>query len=470
MKVLLVNPSLISETIGHYQERVEKQRGLYPPLGLAYIAAALDKTGHEVEVIDLDAECSKIGDWEKLLDEFQPEVLGVYTMTWTFRQANELVRRTKNRLPEITVIAGGPNVASFPRQTLTYGQFDYGVIGEGEETVIELLSALAGELNLGSVKGIVFRENGKIKQTESRPYIGDTDNISFPARCFLPMTKYFDVFTRERSFATMITSRGCPFDCSYCDRENRMGHRWRARSAENIVAEIKEVQAKYQIREFMFFDDEFVIDRNRTYAFCDQVQTHCPDIIWECRARVDMVDKKLLKVMKQSGCYRIRFGFEAGDNRILEVLNKGITVEQSLRCARDARDAGIEIFGYFMLGSPEETEETLQKTIALALEIEPDFAIFSKTILIPGSKLFDWAVANDQIAHDYWEKFLRGEETNAAPAISTENLPEKVIDQYIAKANRSFYFRPKYICGRLRKIQNYRQLVRQARIARSLLH
>ena len=468
MNILLINPSLLRETIGHYSKGVERSRGIYPSLGLLYIASALESKKHRVKVIEYDLERAPEEVFESALRSFKPEVVGIYTMTWTFRQSCAMVKKVRELLPSAKTIAGGPQVASFPFLSVHYGEFDYAVVGEGEETIVELIEAIEEGNDVRTVRGIVFKDQGRVVHTAQRPYLEDINRIPFPARHLVPMDHFRDVFTREEKFATMMGSRGCPFDCIYCDRENRMGRRWRPRDPSNMVEEIEEVKRKFGIREFMFFDDEFIIDKKRIAEFCEELLKRGLDVVWECRARVDMVDRELLKIMKRAGCYRIRFGFESGDNRILAILKKGIRVEQSIETARLTKEVGIEVFGYFMMGSPEETPETLQKTLKLALQLDPDFAIFSKTILIAGSELFEWGVEHGFIAADYWERFLRGEEHDPAPCISTRELPGEVVERAIAEANRAFYLRSRYILKRLARIRSFKQLQSHVSMARGM--
>jgi radical SAM superfamily enzyme YgiQ (UPF0313 family) len=216
-----------------------------------------------------------------------------------------------------------------------------------------------------------------------------------------------------------------------------MGNRWRVRSVENVIKEIELLYDKYNIREIMFYDDNFVFDKNWIYEFCSKLTRK---IDWECRTRVDTVDLPLLKAMKEAGCYRIRYGMEGGNQEMLRILKKGITVEQIQDCAKATKEAGIEIFAYFMMGSPYENKGTLEDTLSLALEIDADFTVFSKTILIIGSELFDWAVKNGQIRADYWERFLAGEETDPAPA-----LYGKEVDDFIKYSYKKIYSRPKQL-------------------------
>lgn len=469
MNVLLVNPSLRQATTGQYEKEVEKQRGIYPSLGLLYIAAVLEKENHRVKIIDCDIENEADKAIDIIVRDFKPRVVGFYAMTWTYRQAAAIAKKIKQNNPEIITIIGGPNVSCLPRYSLELGDFDFGVYSEGEETIAELANKLEGGNNLeyNQIKGLIFKKDRQIVINPARPLIENLDSIPFPARHLLPIKKYFDVFSRKKHFATIIATRGCPFNCIFCDRQNRMGRKWRVRSPENIVREIKEVVDNYGIKEFMFFDDNLIVDKQWGLKLCQKLEPL--KIIWECRNRVDLVDEEMLKAMKKAGCYRIRFGFESGDNYILKVLKKEITMEQSLKTAELCKKIGIEIYGYFMFGIPEETPQTMEKTIDLALKIEPSFAIFSKTILIPGSELFDYGMAAGQIDQGYWKRFLQGIETNGAPSLSTKELPEQLIDYYIKKADRKFYFRFSFILKKLFGVKGLGHLVSQTRIGFALI-
>lgn len=468
MKVLLIYPSLLRADIRHYTKAVERHRGIYACLGLSYVASSLLHRGHQVAYIDCDAEDNPWKSIETTVREFQPDLVGFHTMTWTFAQANELLMMIKEIRPDIKSVAGGPNITSFPSFALEISEFDLGVHGEGEITITELVDALENGHNLNKIAGISFKAGGEVIVNPPRTFIADLDQVPFPAWDMLAFSRYFDAFTRHNRFATMMATRGCPFNCTYCDRLNRMGRKWRARSPQNVVEEIKFLISSFGIKEVMFFDDNLIVDHNWIYSLCEEISRQKVEVDWECRARVDMVDRPLLQAMKKAGCYRIRYGMESGDDYILEVLKKGIAVEQSLECARISKEAGIEIFAYFMMGSPYETTETLDRTLELALKVDGDFAVFSKTILIVGSELFDWAVENGYIHRDYWKNFLLGKETNPAPALSTKDLPEGVVDKYISRANGKFYLRPRYVARRLRSIRSPGQLYRQFQMARGV--
>lgn len=462
MKILLINPSLIQSSVGHYSKSLEKNRGIYPSLGLGYIASALIDDGHIVFIADYDALSNPQLYIEGIMERIKPDMVGFYLMTWTFKEGLTLLNKVKWINNNVITVAGGPQVSSFPKETLELGNFDYAILGEGEHTAKELVNMIEYNLNPTNIDGLVWRNGEQIIQNKPRALEHNLDLFTFPAWHKLPIFNYYDVFTYDRHFATLIATRGCPYICTFCDRKNRMGSLWRRRSTENIIAEIEMLKKQYNINEFMFFDDNFVVSKIWTEEFCYSVEPL--NIKWECRARVDIMDNDLLKIMKKSGCYRIRYGMESGNDEILKTLKKGITVEQIKECAYLTKKSGIEIFAYFMLGNPYETPEQMQETIDLALEVDADFTLFSKTILIVGSELFDWAVKMKIIKKDYWLDYLNGNETNPAPTI-----PNPYTQKYIKKANQKFYMRPAYIYRRLKSIKSFYQFKKQFKMAKGLL-
>jgi anaerobic magnesium-protoporphyrin IX monomethyl ester cyclase len=466
MRILLINPSLLQADISHYKKSVEKNRGIYPPLGIAYVASSLIKSGHKVKLVDCDVEDDFVRKINQVCRRFNPELVGFYAMTWTFRLDSQMLMEIKKILPKVKSVIGGPNVSAFPKESLEFSNFDFAVKGEGEITAVELVEALEKKRTFSSVDGLIWRNKGKIIQNKDRQLISNLNLLPFPAWDLLPVKKYNDVFTKNSHFVTMLATRGCPYRCTFCDRDNRMGRNWRMRNPKAVIEEMKFINKKYGIKEFMFFDDNFLVNRKWVLDFCRLIKNY--HFLWEVRARVDTVDKELLIEMKSAGCYRIRYGMESADNRTLKTVKKDITVEQIKRCANFSHEAKIEIFAYFMLGLPGENTKKMQKTLDLAIEIDPDFLLLSKTILIPGSEMFDWAAKKGYIDKNYWLRFLQGLETEPAPGLVTPILNEKTIENYVSKGNRSFYLRPRYVLKRILSVRSYGQLVRQVRMAISL--
>ncbi len=451
MKILLIYPRYreVATSISRILENKT------PPLGLLYIAAALRERGHSVGVIDAEEKNLSLVELGATCKSYQPQVIGVSTTTPTFKKARETARYLKNLLPKTPIIFGGPHMASFPQISLEFEEIDYGVVGEGEITICELVDAIENNQDLNQIKGIVFRKNNQIIQTPPREMIKNLDEIPFPAWDLINIRNYRYIMSKRKAFATMISSRGCPYNCLWCDPEGRFGKIFRARSADNIIREIELLYSQYNIKEILFYDDTFTVDRQRIVEFCNKLINKKWDLIWECRTRVNLVDEELIKLMAKAGCYRIRFGIESGNENVLKFVRKGITKEQAKNAIQWCKKYKIEVFTYFMLGLPTETEETMKETIQFALELNPEYTTFSPTIAFnKGNDLFRWAAERGYIAKDYWEKFVRGENLNPYPLLETDKLKKEVVQRYSKIAYKKFYFRIKYILKAIKKCKN----------------
>ncbi len=378
MKVLLVNPT---------KERLFEQ----PSLGLLYIAAALRKTGYRVKYIEGTGEALWSQIHEQLYSDL-PEVIGFNVMSPMFNEVKTLIEEIKHEcwkgsgIPEPMLIAGGAHATIMPETLLEIG-FDYVIQGEGEKAIVELL---AGNI----IKGI--------RTLHFNP-IDDLDSLEFPARDLLPK-KYL-----KRHAASIMASRGCPFNCSFCQPTLRtmFGSNVRKRSVWNVLEEINQCYIELGINYFEFFDDTFTADKNWVYAFCNNFPNHTPKgsepIHWECLSRVNTIDESLLIAMKKAGCYRITFGVESGSQEILNFYRKGITVEQTKEAFKLSKKVGIHRHALFMLGAPIETQETIKETEQLIEEIKPDSIFISITTPLPFTDLWNDCQNAHIIQHDWSE-------------------------------------------------------------------
>jgi anaerobic magnesium-protoporphyrin IX monomethyl ester cyclase len=455
MKVLLIYPRY--REISSSLSRVLENK--IPPLGLLYIASALRNKGHEVKIIDAEEKNLNLEQLGELSNNFQPQIIGISTTTPAFRKARETAKYFKSIMPNISVVFGGPHLASFPKISLEFEEIDYGVIGEGEITICELMDALERKQSPEKIKGIVFRKNNQIIQTEPREMIQNLDEISLPAWDLIDVKKYQGVMSKK-AFATMISSRGCPYNCFWCDPEGRFGKIFRGRSANNILKEIELLHSQYQIKEILFYDDTFTVDRERIVGLCNKIIDKNWNLIWECRTRVNLVDEELIKLMARAGCCRIRFGVESGNDEILKFVRKNITKDQARKAFFWSKKYKIETFAYFMLGLPTETEQTMQETVDFAMELKPDYAMFSPTLVFnQGNDMFKWAAENGYIDKDYWIRYALGENLETYPVLNTPQLPKEKIIEFTKKAYRKFYLNPHFIFKTIKKINSFKKLI-----------
>jgi len=418
------------------------------PLGLAYLAAVLEKDKHEVRIIDaptLSYRMSRIGDEIK---KFRPQIVGLTATTSTIYEAYQLANMVKEISSSIKVIAGGPHVTFTARETLEECPYmDVVVRREGEETSEELINLLKSSPQdisfLEKVKGITFRINGKIMETEDRPFIKDLDELPFPAYHLLPMDKYK---LEGKRFANIITSRGCPFSCIFCSSSELCGKTWRGRSAENVIEEIKLLSERYGVKEIEFLDDTFTLNKKRVERICDLLIKEKLNISWACSSRVDTLSEELVNHLREAGCHTIYLGIESGSQHTLDIINKGITLIQAERAIRIVKKAQLNTLGTFIIGIPGETIKTIKKTISFAKKLSPTLVQFTICTPYPGTKLFQMAKEKGWLITQDWSKYDILQPVMNIPGILTSTL-----SKWLMKAYLSFYLRPRFIIQQLKK-------------------
>jgi radical SAM superfamily enzyme YgiQ (UPF0313 family) len=449
-KVVLVNPPLTLEE--RYGNLAAAGTSL-PPLGLTILAAVLREKGHEVRIIDAAVLGLSYEDTIKNILYEKPKYVGTTSVTVSIFNAAKLNMILKERDNEIKTIVGGPHVTALPVDTLErFPQFDYCVVGEGEISLVNLLNHIEEKSNLNNVGGIVFRDNGKVKFTGRIDYIRDLDTLPMDAWDLLPNFPhgYKSSVHKLGRFPTssLITSRGCPGQCIFCDNLT-FGQKIRGYSAEKVVDTMKYLVKNYGIKDIFINDDNFIALRKRCYEICELLQKEKIDLTWGCYSRVDIVKRDLLKMMKTAGCWRIAYGLESGSQEALNEMRKKETLEQMEQAVRWTKEAGIRAKGFFMIGNPLETEETLKKTIKFAKKLELDD--FHVTFLspMPGSELYRNAEKYGTFERD-WKRL-----TGWHPVFVPFGVTKAIMEKYRKKAFLEFYLRPKIIWSYLKNIKTY---------------
>ena len=468
MKILLVNPPDKNTIVGNNPEIIDSERGFNPPLGLMYIAGYLLKQGkHDVKIVDCQVEEYGFREAESFIRSYKPDVVGLTVMTFTLIDCMRIAKIAKTVNTECIVVFGGPHPHIFPKETINLPNVDFLVMGEGEATFSELLDNLGNAGGLGKIKGLAFKDKGKIVINPLPGLIENLDKLPFPARELTPYKKYSSLLAKRSPITTMITSRGCPYKCIFCDRPH-LGKMFRARSAGNVVEEMKEC-VRLGINEILVYDDTFTIDRKRVLDVCDAIIKEKLDIGWDIRARVNTVDYEMLKKLKKAGCERIHYGVESGNPDVLKVLRKGITLDQVRKAFALTKKVGISTLGYFMIGSPTETRQTIMQTIDFAKSIKCDFAHFTITTPFPATNLYMEALAKGHIKTDYWREYARNPSKGFSPPFLEENLDRDELLELLKHAYKSFYLRPGFILKRLFKVKSFDEFRKNARAGLKVL-
>ena len=441
MRILLVQPPIPPEV-----ELYSTAEMVAPSMGLAYLAAVLEQHGYKVEI--LDAPAFQLT-YEKIPTEVErrkPDIVGVTATTAVAPSALKTAQMVKDAVPEALVVMGGPHITFLPEETMkAEPSIQIGVIGEGEYTLLDLVKTWEKNGNLKEVKGVIYRENGSLKYAEPRPLIENLDELPFPARHLLPMERY-KVFGKHEILGLIFTSRGCPFNCTFCSSSLIFGKKFRARSPKNVVDEVEEFVEQYKSNHIEFVDDLFIFDKKRVKEICRELKERGLDVLWVCSARVDTVDGEIFKVIRDAGCIMVYLGVESGVQRVLNLMRKGIKVEQSVRAVKLAKEAGLQVVASFVLGIPGETWEEAMETIRFAKKLDPDFVQFSLATPFPGTELYRVAKEEGLLLTEDWTKY-----TVLKPVMQTEELSEERLRKLIKKAYFDFYLQPHVIWRYIRR-------------------
>jgi radical SAM superfamily enzyme YgiQ (UPF0313 family) len=434
MKVVLVNPPMESD--------LKSKLGLLgPPLGLAYLSSLLERDGHDVRILDCPALGLGKEGIQKELERLDPELVGVTSTTASIYGAFEIIKIVKKLNPECWTVLGGPHATFTAKQTLKEcPQLDFVVRSEGELTFRELVNNLP---NVSGVRGLSYRQGERLIENEDRYSVDELDELPFPAYHLLPMEKY--IFGGKR-FATIITSRGCPFRCIFCSSSRLYGKRWRARSPENVVEEIRELVNGYGVNEIEFLDDTFTLSQKRVMKICDLVIEEGLDISWSCSSRVDTFSRELAKKLKKAGCHSVYFGVESASENTLRYLKKGITPQQAKNALEKAKEADLNTIGSFILGIPGETENDMMDTIKFAIKLDPTLAQFTVFTPFPGTEAYEMAKRENLLLTRDWSKF-----TTLEPVLKLPKVTIETVKKLIKKAYLSFYLRPSFIWSALKQ-------------------
>jgi len=437
--VLLINPPITSDQRRGPLGPVIKS--LYfnsPPLGLAYIAAVLERDGIRVGLIDAAVEDLSVEQTVDRIREFAPDLVGLTSTTNFFCNAEELAHLIRARCPGVKILIGGPHVASTCETVLEDPAFDFACLGEGEYTTLELVHALNAGGDLGEIPGLAFRVDGRLVRTATRPLIENLDDLPLPARHLLPLALYVPQPNDGPYLpkAAMISSRGCPFRCTFCDH-GIYGNTYRSLSSTRIVDEMQELVHRYGIRDIAFVDSLFMISAKRVNSITEEIVRRGVKIHWTCTIRANIATREILERMKAAGCWRVRVGIESGNEEVLRFIKKDVTREQVVRVTRDADDLGLHPKGFFMIGHPTETAARIRESMDFARSLPlTDITVQINTPL-PGSP--QWHTCREQgaILTDDLKKYSFWE-----PVFVPHGLTQGEIESLHRKFYRSFYLRP----------------------------
>lgn len=445
---------------------VKENYGVFPNLSLLYAAGTLENAGCEVMFIDAQAEGLSLDQTVARLEKFRPDFTAYTITTYLFYQTLRWIEAIKARCPA-PVVVGGVHMGIYPLETMSHRAIDYAVTGEAEQSLVPLIQGIVDHTPLHPITGIAFRDEargGEVVVTPHAPSLQDVDSAPFPARHLLDNRLYYSFISQYKNFSALITSRGCPYKCIFCEQGAKQ---FRGRSANNVVDEIEVGVKEFGIQEYDVFDSSFTINRHRVHAICEEILRRKLKIYWSARTRADCVDKDMLRMMAKAGCMRIYYGIESGNEAILRTLLKESDLDQIKGAIRDTRAVGINTFGYFMVGNPGETKESVEQTIRFAQELELDFAQFSKVTPMPATELYTLFL--QETGRDFWRDYILDEHVDQAIPRPGCSLSETEVLELTREAYLRFYYRPSYMVRALLRIKSGEELKRSLHTAWEML-
>ena len=434
MKITLVNPPYPPSVHSHPP---------FIPLGLAYLGAVAEKVGHEVKVIDCQAERLDYETFRNRISQTQSDIIGVTATTLLYKSAMQLINIAKEIQPQAVTMLGGSHGTFWDENALNeYPSLDVVVRREGEQTFIELLAKLQTKADFGDVLGITFRKEGKIIRTPDRPFLEDLDSLPFPAHHLLPLN---ELKHNGKILFPLFTSRGCVYWCDFCSTVRMFGRGYRMRSPKNVVDEMQLVHDKYGVDQVTFYDDAFSVNRERVVKICEELHARKLDMTWDCGTRVDMVDRDLLKTMYDAGCIAVWLGVESGSEAMLGAMNKRIKLDQTRTAYKTAHKVGLMTIANTVLGFPGETEQTAWETIRFIKELNPDDVGFYVATPYPGTPMYEQVKSNGWLKVTDFDKY-----DTAGPTFETPTMSMAKLAEIRYKAYQQFYLRPRYVLKMIR--------------------
>lgn len=465
MRVMLIRPPARHTVESEVPEAVEAENLSYPPLSLLSIAQfLLSQSSHEVTILDAQLDNLDYPEMEERIRAWAPDVVGITCFTVQLVDVHNTIKTCKKAGVRFIVL-GGPHISDFPRESVGLPGVDAVVKGEGQQPMLDLVNAWAAGKEARGIKGVVAHPDDPVPE-EDVYFSNNLDDYPIIDRTLVDYKRYYDVLGKGGIFTTMISSRGCPYRCTFC---NTPRHRYRVMTPSRVCDEI-EACLRLGIKEIYFVDDTFNITNKRVHELCDEILRRGLQFSWTVRFRVKGVDRELLEKMKAAGCSRIQFGVEQGTEEGLLRLKKDVTSKEIEHAFKLCREVGIRTVAYFMIGTPtERTRRDVIDTINYSIRLNPDFVMYNILTPFPGTTLYDEGLRDGVLDINPWLKFMREPDESFKAQVWDEYFTREELRDLLNLAYRRFYWRPAFVLRNLAQIRDPQDLMRKATAGLRLL-
>lgn len=467
MKVALIYPPFHHRRFSENLKVIDEEFVCAPPIILAYVAAVMEKAGHEVLLVDAQVTRASKEEVLRKVSAFGADMLAFRLDTYNFQETLEWIGYLK-AATGLPVLAGGINMSLYPAETMSRREIDFALEGEAVGSLPLFLRAFEENKGFENVPGLYRRNaDGEVLKGLSPAAPADLDSYPFPARHLLDNGAYNSFVSQQKNYTVMLASTGCPFRCKFCAIAGLK--QYRERSWENVIAEIEQCYYDFGVREIDFFDGTFFVNREKSLKLFEEINSRGIKIDWTCRSRVNLADETLLRKAAGAGCRMIFWGIESGAQRTLDAVNKQISLAQAETAVKAARSAGIRSLGFLMIGNPGETAGTVAGTMKFAKKLDLDYVQICRTIPKPGTELHGGVAA--ATGYDYWREFVLGNVGEERLPTPWTGLGQQELESLLKRAYYGFYFRPSFILKTALKVRSFAELARYFRVAvRMLFH
>jgi anaerobic magnesium-protoporphyrin IX monomethyl ester cyclase len=437
-------------------KKAAEKLGIFPSLSLAGLAAWVRQNGFPVQLIDLHVENIFPTNASTRVQDFDPHIVALTAKTLGWPAVIEIAQMIRVACPKALIVVGGPHLSIYPKESLSWDCFDLAVVGDGEDTLLEICERIESGSEWTDILGTYARlPSGDVVKNPPRPLSKDINKYPMTGWDLINLDNYH-CLTLLKPFATMVTTRGCPWHCGYCSQV--YSEKLRFRDVGLVVDEMEYLEKYHGIREIVFFDETFTIGKRRMRAFSEEVLRRNLSVKFNIRARVDTIDRETVRLLKRAGLRSIHMGVEAGTDRVLKIMNKQITRAQTQEAFRVCREEGVDTRGYFMVGYYDATHEDVDEMINFASGLGLDWASFSVATALPATDLYRIAQERGYVDGDFWRQYTI-DGGGAIPQLETETFSAEQLRAYRTKAYMKFYLRPDLIRRKLSKSEGREELL-----------
>jgi anaerobic magnesium-protoporphyrin IX monomethyl ester cyclase len=440
-------------------KKAAEKLGIFPSLALGGLAAWIRQNGYDVNLVDLHVENIYPKDADSRVRDYDPDIVALTAKTLGWPAVIEIAQMVRATKPNALIVVGGPQLSIYAEESLSWECFDIAVVGDGEETLLEICDRIESGSEWTDIQGTCVRlPNGDVIKNPPRPLSKDINKYPMAAWDLMPLEDY-NCLTLLKPFATMVTTRGCPWHCGYCSQV--YSEKLRFRDVGLVVDEMEFLVKNYGIKEIVFFDETFTIGKKRMRKFSEEILRRNLKVKFNIRARVDTVDRDVVRLLKRAGLRSIHMGVEAGTDRVLKIMNKQITRAQTIEAFRICREEGVDTRGYFMVGYYDAAPQDVEDMIDFAAGLGLDWASFSVATALPATDLYRIAQERGYVDGDFWKQYTI-DGGGAIPQLETETFSAEQLRAYRTKAYMKFYLRPDLIRRKLSKTEGRAELLEMA--------